>query len=249
MTGLALDGIDVDAHSPETLAIFWAALLDREAAPGTGSDWCVVPPGLGGEGEGLRLRFVPTSVRKASQNRIHLDLTTASASSMEAMIARALRAGGRRADIGQGDEDPHEVLADPEGNKMCIIEPDNGFLRGTGVIGAVNCDGTRALGEFWSAALGWPLVWDEGEETAIQSPRGGAKITWSGTPLMPRHGRDRIRLALRVGNAAELSTACERLERLGARVASAGGPPAGASSRTMTDPDGNEFVVRVALPH
>lgn len=245
MTGLALDGIDVDAHSPETLAGYWAALLDREAAPWTGRDWCVLPP----DRDGLRLRFVPKRVPKASQNRIHLDLTTASAPEMEATIARVLRAGGRRADIGQGSEDPHEVLADPEGNEMCIIEPGNGFLRGTGVIGAVNCDGTHALGEFWSAALDLPLVWDEGEETAIQSPRGGAKITWSGTPLMPRHGKDRIRLALRVGNAAELSTACARLERLGARIASGDDPLLpGATSTTMTDPDGNEFTVRIALP-
>ena len=39
------------------------------------------------------------------------------------------------------------------------------FLADTGVIGAINCDGTQALGYFWSEVLGWPLVWDEDEET------------------------------------------------------------------------------------
>jgi hypothetical protein len=241
MTGLALDGVDVDAQDPRRLADFWSELLGREAACGEGSDWCVLPP----EQPGLRLRFVPTDVPKTSQNRIHLDLTSASTAAMEASISRALRAGGRRADIGQGTEDPHEVLADPEGDELCIIEPENGFLRCTEAIGAVNCDGTHALGEFWSAALGWPLVWDQGEETAIQSPRGGAKITWSGTPLMPRHGKDRIRLALRVHDAAELRTAREHLVDLGARAALGDGDHEETAPVEMTDPDGNPFVIRV----
>ena len=33
------------------------------------------------------------------------------------------------------------------------------------------CDGSRAVGYFWSAALGWPLVWDQDGETAIRAYR------------------------------------------------------------------------------
>ena len=48
----------------------------------------------------------------------------------------------------------------------------------------MNCDGTKELGHFFSAVLGWPLVWDQDEEIAIQAPTGdGPKITWSGPPL------------------------------------------------------------------
>ena len=32
--------------------------------------------------------------------------------------------------------------------------------------------------------MGWPLVWDQDEETAIQSPLGGTKIAW-GARLSP----------------------------------------------------------------
>jgi hypothetical protein len=49
--------------------------------------------------------------------------------------------------------------------------------------------GTRQVGLFWSKALGWPLVWDRGQQTAIQSPRGGTKLawdTWDGTPVTPK---------------------------------------------------------------
>ena len=60
------------------------------------------------------------------------------------------------------------VLADPEGNEFCVIEPGNNFLADTGFIGALSSDGTQEVGYFWSEALGWPLVWDQDEETAIQ---------------------------------------------------------------------------------
>ena len=90
-----------------------------------------------------------------------------------ALVALALRAldlGGAHVDVGQSPDEDHVVLADPDGNELCVIPPDNQFLAGTGVVGAVNCDGTATLGRFWSAVLDWPLVWDQDEETAIQSP-------------------------------------------------------------------------------
>ena len=67
------------------------------------------------------------------------------------------------------------MLADPEGNELCVIEAGNGFLAGTGFLGELACDGTREVGLFWSAALGWPLGWDQDEETAVQSPLGGTR--------------------------------------------------------------------------
>lgn len=42
---------------------------------------------------------------------------------------------------------------------------------------------------FWSEALGWPLVWDQDEETAIQSPHGGTKVAWGGPPVAPKVSR------------------------------------------------------------
>ena len=83
-------------------------------------------------------------------------------------------------------------MADPEGNELCVLAPGSQFQARCPRLGAVNCDGTHELGVFWSRALGWPLVWDHEEETAIQHPGGaGPKVTWSGTPLMPRWGHER----------------------------------------------------------
>ncbi len=152
---------------------------------------------------------------------------------MQDTIARARALGGAPADVGQSPDESHEVMADPEGNEFCVIPPGDKFLADTGRVGAINCDGSQAVGYFWSKALGWPLVWDQDEETAIQSPTGGSKITWSGPPLMPRLGRDRFRLEVAATN---LSDAVARLLALGAtRV------PESPVETVLLDPDGNEF--------
>lgn len=226
-TFLAFAGLAIHAHHPERLARFWGEVLGGSVHEMFGG-WIAYPP----EVDGYSLTFYPSEVPKQGQNRIHLDLTSESADAMKATIDRALAAGGRRIDIGQTEQDGHEVLADPEGNEFCVIEPGNQFLADTGTIGAINCDGTRELGYFWSQALGWPLVWDQDQETAIQSPSGGTKITWSGPPLMPRHGRERLHFEMASSYPHE---ATSHLLALGAT--------SNPSQTVLLDPDGNEFEI------
>ncbi len=206
------------ALDPEAQARFWGEVLD---APVHGATVDV---------PGFALRFVPTDRPKASQGRIHLDLTSTSLEDQQSQVATVLRLGGRHVDVGQGPSETHVVLADPEGNELCVIAPGNRFLAGTGRIGAVNCDGTHDLGVFWSRVLAWPLVWEEGEETAIQSPSGGSKLTWSGPPLMARETRERIAFELAAEGPADLA----RLLELGAGDLGGG---------RFLDPDGNAFTV------
>lgn len=206
------------ALDPQAQATFWAEVLDLPADGET-----VLAPGFS-------LRFVRTDRPKSVQGRIHLDLTSDSPEDQRARVATVLRLGGRHVDIGQDPDDDHDVLADPEGTELCVIPAGNQFLDDTGRIGAVNCDGTHALGVFWSRALDWPLVWDEGEETAIQSPDGGSKFTWSGPPLMRRDSPERISLQLSAQRPEDLA----RLTALGATALGEG---------RFLDPDGNEFTV------
>ncbi len=232
-----LYAISVDAEAPLRLARFWAELLGREVVDDPYEGVALRPDSTAG----LRIRFLPTATPKAGQNRIHLDLTSASPDAQRETVARAIGLGGRHVDIGQGTEEGHVVLADREGNEFCVIEAGNSFLAGCGSIGAVNCDGTQAVGYFWSAALGWPLVWDQDQETAIQSPRGGAKVTWSGPPLMPRHGRDRVHLDLAPPADGEREAEIDRLLSLGATRVDAGRHT--ADDVVLADPDGNEFCL------
>jgi len=190
---------------------------------------------------GFRLEFYPTEAQKSGPNQIHLDLTSTSPEDQQQRAALALELGGRHVDVGQRPEEGHLVLADPEGNEFCIIPPGNGFLADTDLIGAVNCDGTQAVGYFWSAALGWPLVWDQDEETAIQSPQGGSKIAWGGPPVNPKTGKNRLHLDIAPPLDGDQQAEVERLVSLGASRIDIG--QGEVSWVVMADPDGNEFCV------
>jgi hypothetical protein len=172
---------------------------------------------------------------------MHLHLTSASPDDQQQTVTTALGLGANHLDVGQRPEEGHIVLADPDGNEFCVIEPGNSFLAGCGFLAEIACDGTREVGLFWSEALGWPLVWDQDQETAIQSPDGGTKVAWGGPPVAPhREGkRQRFSLALAGGDPeAEV----DRLVALGATRIE-GGEDGEDGVITLSDPDGNEFFV------
>ncbi|RAN96557.1 hypothetical protein ONO23_02538 [Micromonospora noduli] len=232
-----LFAISFDASEPLRLAQFWSGLLGREIVDDPHEGVLLLPA----NDNGYHIRFAPNPQPKVVQNRMHFDLTSSSLEDQRQTVARALELGARHADIGQGPEIDHVVLADPEGNEFDVIAPGNNFLAGCGFVGALACDGSQAVGYFWSAALGWPLVWDQGEETAIQSPHGGTKISWGGPPLMPNGGRDRVRFDLAPGVDGDWQAEVDRLLSLGATRVDTDRD--GAGRLVLADPDGQEFTV------
>ncbi len=228
----------LDAVAPHRQAAFWAEALGWRGRDAGHGHVELVPT----DATSFTLLLRPVADAKAGRNRIHLDLTTSSADDQRVLVEMLLASGATHVDVGQGPADEHVVLADPDGNELCIIEPHNRFLAGCPRLGAVNCDGTHALGRFWSAALGWPLVWDEGEETAIQAPGGtGPKITWSGPPLMPVVDRERHHLHVAAGSGTTTAEAIAGLEALGAVRAGAVHGCRGATE--LADVDGNAFCL------
>jgi catechol 2,3-dioxygenase-like lactoylglutathione lyase family enzyme len=221
-----------DASQPLRLGQFWAGVLGREVIEETGG---VLGPG--GDTQ-LGLRFVASRAEKVGPNRMHLHLTSTSPDDQQHTVATALKLGGRHLDVGQLPEEEHVVLADPEGNEFCVIEPDNAFLAGCGFLGELACDGTREVGVFWSEAMGWPLVWDLDLETAIQSPHGGTKVAWGGPPVAPKAVRNRQRFDLAPAGADQQAEV-DRLVSLGAIWLEVGADGA----VVLADPDGNEFGV------
>jgi len=132
-------------------------------------------------------------------------------------------------------------LADPEGNEFCVIEPGSSFLAGCGFLGEVACDGSQEVGYFWSEALGWPLVWDQDQETAIQSPGGGTKIAWGGPPLSQKTKKNRMHFDLASPADGDLQSEVDRLVSRGATRIDVG--QSEVSRVVMADPDGHEFCV------
>jgi predicted enzyme related to lactoylglutathione lyase len=226
-----------DANDPLRLARFWAGVLDWEMADDPHDGIALLPS----DDTGFRIRFLSTQERKAGQNQMHFDLTSTSLEDQQQTVARSLGLGARHIDIGQRPEEGHVVLADPEGNEFCVIEPGNNFLADCGFIGALACDGSQEVGYFWSEALGWPLVWDQDQETAIRSPRGGPKITWSGPPLMSKTGKNRLHFDLAPPVHGDQQAEVDRLVSLGATRIDIG--QGEVSWVVMADPDGHEFCV------
>lgn len=234
-----------DANDPLRLARFWATALGWDIGDAGRSEIGLVPT----DDTKFQLLFLAVPEKKAGRNRIHLDLTTTSLNDQQETVAKLLELGGRHIDIGQrvGEnhvviDEGHVVLADPEGNELCICEPDNNFLAGCERLGAINCDGRREVGYFWSQALGWPLVWDQNEETAIRAPTSaGPLITWSGPPLLPKHGKNRLHLDIAPPPDGDQRAEVERLTALGATQVDIG--QGNVAWVVMADPDDNEFCV------
>ena len=225
-----------DATDPRGLARFWSEVLGWEMTEDPRDIVTLLPA----DDTGFRVRFLRTAEEKTGPNHLHLDLTSRTLEDQQQIVARCLALGAQHLDVGQRPEDGHVVLADPEGNEFCVIEPGNSFLADCGFIGALACDGSQEVGYFWSEALGWPLVWDQDQETAIRAPHGGPKITWGGPPLNLRTRKDRVRFDLAVPAGGDRRVVVDRLLTLGATLLGSGHED---DRVVMADPDGHEFWV------
>lgn len=230
---LRLDAVVFDVADARAAAAFWAGMLDRELL--------VEPRGafVPGDPTQVGLRFLTSDTVQTGPRLLHLHLTSRSLEDQQRIVERALRLGGHHHDVGQAPEDRFVVMADPGGNELCVIEPGNAYLTGTGALGEVTCDGSREVGLFWHRALDWPLVLDEDGQTAVQSPRGGTKISWDSwedpaAPVARARGRQRFDLV-----ADDVDAAAERLLALGASRRAERD-----SQLELADPDGHEFGLR-----
>jgi predicted enzyme related to lactoylglutathione lyase len=232
-----LVALGLDSNDPQGLARFWAGLLDWEIDNDPQRNIAILPS----DDTGFLIRFLPTQEQKTDLNQMHFHLTSTSFDDQQRTVARSVGLGARRIDVGQRPEEGHVVLADPEGNEFCVIEPENHWLADCGFLAELACEGSRQVGYFWSAALGWPLVWDQDEETAIRSPHGGPKISWGGQPLAPKTGKVRMHLDLVPLGDGDQQTEVDRLVSLGATLIDIG--QGEVSWVVMADPDGHEFCV------
>jgi catechol 2,3-dioxygenase-like lactoylglutathione lyase family enzyme len=226
-----LVAVSFEVPDPAVTAAFWAALLGRETVDESAG--VLVP----GDATQVGLQFVPATTEKPGSNRLHLHLTCASDEEQRALVDAVLRSGGRRRGSRPLPIGRDLYVADPSGDEFCVIEPGNTFLAGCGLLGEVTCEGTPAAGRFWRDALGWSLVWDQDDQTAIQSPAGGTKLSWDGPARADAPGWNRQRFVLA---APDLGAEVDRLTGLGAVVLTDRG-----DAVLMADPDGSELLLRL----
>jgi predicted enzyme related to lactoylglutathione lyase len=179
---------------------------------------------------------------KTVKNRVHIDLATSSAAYQADLVARLRDLGAAPADVGQGDV-PWTVLADPEGNEFCVLEPRE-IYRDTGPIAAVvvDCADPRAMARFWGEAMDWTLHAVTGDYAALRSARGvGPYLEFLRTPDV-KTVKNRVHLDLRPYPGDDQEAEVARLRALGATDIDVG-QGEGVPWTCLADPEGNEFDV------
>ena len=102
-----------DAIDHRAQAQWWAVALDTPVA---GDEAWLTPDNC------PEILFGATTEPKQAKNRVHLDLATYSKAEHTALVTTLIERGATRIDLGQGAVD-WVVLADPEGNEFCVVEP------------------------------------------------------------------------------------------------------------------------------
>src|SRR5687768_3678413 len=131
-----LVAVVVDAVAPTELAAFWAHALRWEVGDADATTGLL--PLVPADATPFDVAFRKVATAKSTRNPIHFDLTSTSLDDQLDSVAELLALGASHCDVGQGPDATHVVLADPEGNELCVIEPGNSFLASCPRLGAVN---------------------------------------------------------------------------------------------------------------
>ncbi|MFJ5779600.1 VOC family protein [Streptomyces sp. NPDC093094] len=235
--------VNIKARDHSAVGRFWAEALGWSAYS-AGPTTYVGPAGgpVRPDPVFLGLDVVPVpEPRTAAKNRVHLDLATASAAHQAELVARLEALGAKRVQVGQG-EVPWTVLADPEGNEFCVLEPRE-IHRDTGPVAVVlvDCADPRAMARFWDEALDWTLHEVTDDHAVLRSAGGtGPYLEFLRTPGA-KTAPDRVRLDLLPYPGDDREAEVARLRDLGAGVLGIG--RGDAPWTCMTDPEGHEFRV------
>ena len=236
----------IDAVEPDRLARFWAAALGWEISVEEDGVVDVWPHEYRyPDPVALPLVFLPVPEAKTVKNRIHLDLATESVAHQAAEVERLLGLGAAPADIGQGDV-PWVVLADPEGNEFCVLDPRPVYF-GTGPVAAVvaDCRDPAAVAGFWELATGWvpgdSVVALSAGAVSLRSPAGVGPYLELLPSAEPKTVKNRIHLDVAPFPGHDQAAAVAALLAAGAVPVEVG--QGSASWTVLADPEGSEFCV------
>jgi catechol 2,3-dioxygenase-like lactoylglutathione lyase family enzyme len=233
----------IDANDPAKLARFWADALGWEIDDEAPDEVDVSPAGYHyPDPVALPLVFVRVPEPKTVKDRIHLDLASRTAEHQAEVVARLRELGARPVDIGQGDV-PWVVMADPEGNELCVLEPRPAYMD-TGPVAAVVVDSPdpHAAARFWQGAAGFEPAgeWDD-NFAGLRSPRGvGPYLEFVRVPE-PKTVKDRIHLDVAPFADDDRPAEVRLLRDAGAVPVDVG--QGDVSWTVLGDPQGNEFCV------
>ena len=115
--GLHIHNITFDCADARGLATFWSRLTGWNVYYDDDPEVMVAPHF---PNDGISLLFIPVPEGKTAKNRIHLDLSPDEGTRDEAVAAAVAVGATVLADHRRADGTGWVVLADPEGNELCI---------------------------------------------------------------------------------------------------------------------------------
>ena len=118
---LRIQCLSIDTHDPSKIADFWEAALGWTRTLEEPDEVALEPlAGTPEDGVVPDLLFLRVPDTKTVKNRLHLDLRP---DDQAAEVERLEGLGARRVSVGQGDDVSWVVLADPDGNEFCVLQP------------------------------------------------------------------------------------------------------------------------------
>jgi predicted enzyme related to lactoylglutathione lyase len=227
----------IDSADPPVAARWWAEALDWDIVA-TAPDEAEIAPR---DGRVPALVFLAVAEPKVGKNRVHLDLASTDAGDHQQTVERLLATGARPADIGQQDV-PWVVLADPEGNEFCVLEPRARY-QGAGRLAAVVVDAADppALARFWAAVTGWSIGFEDADVTSLHHPGGRPPDIDFVLVRDEKQVKNRLHPDV-VAPDGDVAGATEAVIALGARHVDIG-QGEGLPWVVLVDPEGNELCV------
>ncbi|WP_134120668.1 VOC family protein [Kribbella kalugense] len=229
--------INMKARDDSVLGGFWAEALGWNVSSEGPGVTNLEPEGfVYPDPVAVCLDLVVSPEPKTVKNRVHVDLATTSAAHQAELVTRLKDLGATPADVGQGDV-PWTVMADPEGNEFCVLDP---LDQDTGPIAAVvvDCADPRAMARFWGEATDWTLDTVTDDNAVLRSAKGvGPCLKFVRTPDV-KTVWNRVHLDLRPYPGDDVQTEAARLRTLGATAIDVDVP-----WTVLADPEGNEFCL------
>ena len=233
-----LENLVFDAVDPQRLGRFWEAVVSAERLTDEPDSYETRLAVEGGPVLDLCFQRVPEP--PAERPRLHLDLSGGARQAEE--VDRLLGLGAGRLDIGQGDV-PWVVLADPEGNRFCVMD-DRPAYADTGPIAALPLDSAdpERDADFWSWLTGWTAVAGVAPRSLRHPSRRGPLLELCPEPAPKGPAKNRLHLDIRL-------EAGDYPDEVGAGITERGGrelhhPEWGELAwRFYADPSGNDFCV------
>jgi predicted enzyme related to lactoylglutathione lyase len=113
----------IDCADLDRAARFWAAALGYTDAGGNSATYRSVLPA---DGFGVEILLQRTGDAKRGKNRVHLDLRTRD---LDTEVSRVVALGATRQTAEPVEEHgwTWHILADPDGNEFCVLQPPAGY--------------------------------------------------------------------------------------------------------------------------